>query len=238
MVRDDSHNEDGGINDAQKEGRGLISVVMADATGTATTTPISWKIQGDQGGEDITDTVRGPINNGGLYGERAGWYLPGYPDANWPAASVPASSATAGTTWHRTQFGLHIPSVGDASLGLTIGDPSVPRSAANYRALIFVNGWNMGQYIANVGPQHTFVLPNGVLNPHGENSALQATIDFGDGTTSGAAVTGTGPQRLVTATHLYRQPGDYRARVMIGDVYGGARLTQGAVTVSVARSRH
>ena len=60
-----------------------------------------------------------------------------------------------------------MPRPDDASLGLTIGDPATPRSAANYRALIFVNGWNMGQYIANVGPQHTFVVPNGVLNPHG-----------------------------------------------------------------------
>jgi beta-galactosidase GanA len=31
MVRNDGHNEDGGVNDAQKEGRGLISVTMSDA---------------------------------------------------------------------------------------------------------------------------------------------------------------------------------------------------------------
>ena len=42
-------------------------------------TAVTWKIQGNQGGEDIADPVRGPVNNGGLYGERAGWYLPGYP---------------------------------------------------------------------------------------------------------------------------------------------------------------
>src|SRR5262249_42070312 len=35
MVRDDSHNEDGGVNDAQKEGRGLINAAFADATGAA-----------------------------------------------------------------------------------------------------------------------------------------------------------------------------------------------------------
>ena len=27
------------------------------------------------------NTTRGIYNNGGLYGERAGWYLPGFPDA-------------------------------------------------------------------------------------------------------------------------------------------------------------
>ena len=55
--------------------RGLTS-----ATLTGASAPIAWKLQGNQGGEDITDTVRGSENNGGLYGERAGWYLAGYPD--------------------------------------------------------------------------------------------------------------------------------------------------------------
>ena len=32
-----------------------------------------------------------------------------------------------------------------------------------YRVQIFLTGWNMGQYINDVGPQHTFVLPNGIL---------------------------------------------------------------------------
>ena len=81
MVRDDSHNEDGGVNDAQKEGRGIISVAYTDDAGAAATVAASWKIQGNQGGEDIVDTDAGPVNNGGLFGERAGWYLPGYPDA-------------------------------------------------------------------------------------------------------------------------------------------------------------
>jgi hypothetical protein len=46
--------------------------------------------------------------------------------------------------------------------------------------LIFLNGWNMGQYIADVGPQHTFVLPTGILDPHGRNTlALAVTSDGG-----------------------------------------------------------
>ncbi|MBV9838158.1 MAG: beta galactosidase jelly roll domain-containing protein, partial [Solirubrobacterales bacterium] len=182
MVRDDSHNEDGGINDAQKEGRGLISVAFADAGAGAVNVHPGWKIQGNEGGEEITDAVRGAVNNGGLYGERAGWYLPGYPDHAWSSASLPAASAAPGTTWYRTSFRLDVPAVDDASLGLTIGNPSTPRFAADYRALIFVNGWNMGQYIANVGPQHTFVVPNGVLNPGGENTlAIAVTSNGGVG---------------------------------------------------------
>jgi hypothetical protein len=218
MVRDDSHNEDGGINDAQKEGRGLISLAMADGSATPVAAPVSWKIQGDQGGEDITDPVRGPINNGGLYGERAGWYLPGYLDRGWTSATVPASGASAGTTWYRTTFRLRIPPADDASLGLTIGDPSVARSSGDYRALIFVNGWNMGQYIANVGPQHTFVVPNGVLDPDGQNTlAIAVTSDGGSGNgLERVALTNLGTVRGGVPLTLDNSPG-----------YAAPRLTPG-----------
>jgi beta-galactosidase GanA len=180
MVRDDSHNEDGGVNDAQKEGRGLISASYADASGTAITPAVTWKIQGNLGGENITDTARGVMNNGGLYGERNGWYLPGFPDSSWVTHPVPDTTAAAGTQWYRTSFTLAVPAADDASIGLTIGNPATLRSGGNYRVLIFVNGWNMGQYIGNVGPQHTFVLPNGILNPRGSNTlALAVTSDGG-----------------------------------------------------------
>jgi hypothetical protein len=204
LVRDDSHNEDGGVNDAHKEGRGLISVAT-----TPVDAGISWRIQGNQGGEQITDPVRGALNNGGLYGERSGWSLPNYPDANWAGATLPASTATAGTAWYRSTFTLNVPRSDDASLGLTIGDPSTPRSAANYRALIFVNGWNMGQYIANVGPQHTFVVPNGVLNPHGRNTvAIAVTSDGGTGNgLEPVALTNLGTVRGGVPVALDNSPG-------------------------------
>jgi len=182
MVRNDGHNEDGGVNDAQKEGRGLISMTMAGATGAAVKPSITWKLQGNLGGEQLADPVRGIENDGGLYGELHGWYLPGYPDRGWSTATLPASTAISGTAWYRTSFRLNIPRQDDASLGLTIGDPSTPQGTGDYRALIFVNGWNMGQYIADVGPQHTFVIPNGVLNPDGNNTlAIAVTSDGGAG---------------------------------------------------------
>ncbi len=174
MVRNDSHNEDGGVNDAHKEGRGLIAASLPAAVS------MTWKIQG--GPEALTDPVRGPLNNGGLFGERNGWYLPGYPDRGWAVHPVPDPTAVAGTSWYRTTFQLHVPRGEDASIGLTIGDPAVPRSGGHYRVLIFLNGWNMGQYIADVGPQHTFVLPTGILNPDGRNTlALAVTSDGGPG---------------------------------------------------------
>jgi beta-galactosidase GanA len=168
MVRNNSHNEDGGVNDAHKEGRGLISGSL---------TGVRWRIQGATG-----DQLRGPLNNGGLDGERNGWYLPGHPSGQWTDAQVPATTADPGTTWYRTTFTLDVPRGHDASLGLTIGDPARPRTGGRYRALIFVNGWNMGQYAADIGPQHTFTVPTGVLDPHGRNTlAIAVTSDGGPG---------------------------------------------------------
>ncbi|WP_433730639.1 beta-galactosidase [Actinoplanes sp. CA-051413] len=176
MVRNNGHNQDGGVNDAHKEGRGLIAAT--------TTLPTTWRIQGNAGGETPADPVRGPLNAGGLYGERTGWHLPGFPDRGWADRAVPDTTATPGTSWYRTSFRLAVPHGHDASLGLTIGDPAVPRSGGHYRALIFLNGWNIGQYIADVGPQHTFVLPEGLLNPRGRNTlALAVTSDGGAGDT-------------------------------------------------------
>jgi hypothetical protein len=226
MVRNDGHNEDGGVNDAQKEGRGLIAVKMTDANQAAVTPQTSWRIQGDLGGEDLADAVRGPENDGGLYGERHGWYLPGYPDGDWSRTAVPASTAMSGTAWYRTTFSLSIPRSDDASLGLTIGDPSSARSAADYRALIFVNGWNMGQYIANVGPQHTFVIPNGVLNPDGQNTlALAVTSDGGPGNgLEKVALTNLGTVRGGVPVGMDRSPG-WNARTW------GAPATPGEVAM-------
>ncbi|RSM36340.1 beta-galactosidase [Amycolatopsis balhimycina DSM 5908] len=195
MVRDNGHNEDGGVNDAHKEGRGLISSSL---------TGVAWKIRGG-----VADPVRGPLNNGGLDGERAGWSLPGYPDARWAAGQVPAATAAPGTTWYRTNFTLNVPKGQDASLGLTIGDPATPRSGGRYRALLFVNGWNLGQYLADVGPQHTFALPNGVLNPNGRNTlALAVTSDGGPGNgLETVALTDLGTVRGGVPVRLVGSPG-------------------------------
>ena len=207
MVRNDGHNEDGGVNDAQKEGRGLIAATMAGAGGASVAAPIDWRVQGNLGGEDLADPVRGVMNAGGLYGERRGWHLPGYADGRWATATVPAGGVMPGTAWYRTSFSLHVPRADDASLGVTIGDPSTPRSDAHYRALIFVNGWNVGQYVADVGPQHTFVVPSGILDPRGRNTlAIAVTSDGGAGNgleavslTDLGTVRGGVPVRMVRA---------------------------------------
>jgi hypothetical protein len=163
LVRRMQHDEDGRALDTHKVARGLTA-----ATFTGASPDVTWRIQG----EAAPDPVRGPMNNGGLYGEREGWHLPGFPDHDWETVSFPRAERRQGVTWYRTTFRLSVPADLDASIGLTLEDD--PYRA--YRAQIFLNGWNMGQYINDVGPQHTFVLPNGILRTRGTNTLALAVL--------------------------------------------------------------
>ena len=73
----------------------------------------------------ITDRTRGPLNVGGLYGERNGWNLPGYPAPEWADVSVPNEDTRPGVAWYRTTFRLDVPDGTDASLGLTVADDAM-----------------------------------------------------------------------------------------------------------------
>ncbi len=180
MVRNDSHNWDLMADDAHREARGLIAASLTSKGGRRFAVPIRWRIQGNQGGEDIADRVRGPYNDGGLYGERAGWHLPGAPGQGWSRAQPDDAPPGPGTYWLRTQVKLDLPRGHDVQLGLAFGDTTRPRSGRENRALIFVNGWNVGQFIAHVGPQRVFVIPPGILDPHGDNTIALAVTTDGD----------------------------------------------------------
>lgn len=163
LVRRMQHDQDGKSDDTHKAARGLTAAVFKGAS-----PKVRWRIQG----EGRADPVRGPLNNGGLHGERSGWHLPGFEDGDWESVDFPRAERYQGVTWYRTTFRLAVPGDVDASVGLTLQDD--PYRA--YRAQIFLNGWNMGQYINNVGPQHTFALPNGVLRTRGENTLALAVL--------------------------------------------------------------
>jgi beta-galactosidase GanA len=178
MVRNGSHNWDLMADDAHREARGLIAASLAAPGGRRFAVPIRWRLQGNRGGEDSADRVRGPFNEGGLYGERAGWHLPGAAADGWTPAGPGDAPPGPGTYWLRTRFALDLPRGHDVQLGLAFGDTGRPRSDRDNRALVFVNGWNVGQFIAHVGPQRTFVIPPGLLDPHGVNTiALAVTTD-------------------------------------------------------------
>ncbi|MGW1808919.1 beta-galactosidase [Streptomyces sp. NPDC002078] len=167
------HEEDYNSTNGNKTARGLTSASLVGAP----LTPVTWRLQGVRGGEDLQDTVRGPLSTGGLYGERAGWSLPGYPDENWNRVSLPTTDTRPGVSWYRTDVNLDLPHGQDTSLGLTFtDDPS-----RKYRATIFVNGWQVGNYVNYLGPQSTFPVPNGILNPNGSNTIAIAVWNL-DGT--------------------------------------------------------
>lgn len=78
--------------------------------------------------------------------------------------------------WYRTTARLNLPKGADTAVGLRIDDDG--GKADKYRVQIFVNGWNTGQYVNNVGPQKEFVIPAGFLKPQGDNIiALAVTAE-------------------------------------------------------------
>jgi beta-galactosidase GanA len=175
LTQSSGHDEDGVYgpppSDAQKSPRGLMGAALQGAS-----TAITWRLQGNQGGEDLQDPVRGPMNATGLYGTNHGWDLPGYPDGDWQTVSLPDSwsgrGLPPGIGWYRTTFALHLPRNGyvpvDVQIGGAASGPGT--SGADYRAFIFVNGWLMGQYDNKLGPQHRFYVPAGILNEDGANT--------------------------------------------------------------------
>jgi aryl-phospho-beta-D-glucosidase BglC (GH1 family) len=142
--------------------QGIISAQLAGAAES-----VVWRIQGDAGGEHPADSVRGIFNASGLFGERNGWYLPGFNDTGWQTVALPDnwSARQAGGVavgWYRTHFTLNLPANTQIPLGLTL--PHV-----SDKAVIWLNGWLLGRYWEQEGPQHTFYLPEGILNPNGDN---------------------------------------------------------------------
>ncbi|WP_345619020.1 beta-galactosidase [Streptomyces ziwulingensis] len=170
-----------GPHDDRGTARGLTAVTFEGAAPKA-----EWRIRGAA----APDPVRGALNNGGLHGERAGWHLPGPDDdagdddggddgGGWEAVRLPRGDRRQGETWYRTGFRLGLDARVDATVGLVLADGDARRA---YRAQIFLNGWNVGQYVNDRdGAQHTFVLPNGILRPRGGNTLALAVLS--DGTT-------------------------------------------------------
>ncbi len=172
LVQSSSHDEDGVYgsppSDSQKNPRGLLGATLNGSAATVT-----WRLQGNRGGEQLQDPVRGPLNATGLYGTNHGWDLPGFPDGNWPHVSLPDPwtdrGLPEGIGWYRTTFRLDIPRQDFVPVAIHIdGPPHAP--SANSRAYLFLNGWLIGQYDNQLGPQHDFYVPAGLLNEQGENT--------------------------------------------------------------------
>ncbi|KAJ7589475.1 glycoside hydrolase family 35 protein [Mycena floridula] len=148
---------------AGKEPRGIrgYSIIGGGAVFT------SWKIQGNQGGAaNAPDTFRGYLNEGGLYGERVGAHLPEFSDSTWTSVTS-LSIAQAGVNFFRTSFNLSIPQGVDVPVRLSFTPSAI---TSNFRVQVYLNGWQIGKYINNIGPQTVFVLPAGILTRNRPNT--------------------------------------------------------------------
>ncbi|KAK0629349.1 beta-galactosidase [Bombardia bombarda] len=147
----------------------------------------SWKIAGTAGSATgkIVDPLRGVLNEGGLYAERVGMHLPGYPDSKWPVLSPAAGGKTttlsvpgAGIRVFRTTVPLKVPSDIDVSIVFKLtapgyasyGEPSNKGYSNRLRALLFVNGYQYGRFNPYIGNQVRFPVPPGVLDYDGKNT--------------------------------------------------------------------
>lgn len=103
------------------------------------------------------DKVRGVLNEGGLFGEREGWHLPGFDTSSWPTRNITDGlpNDAAGVGFFITTFKLDIPSSLDAAISFLF-DSGSTETVQPYRALLFVNGWMMGKRVGNLGSVYLF----------------------------------------------------------------------------------
>jgi beta-galactosidase GanA len=199
LVENLGHNDDWTAEEIrQRQPRGLTG---ARIDGNAPP-GITWRLQGARGGERLVDRARGPLNNGGLFGERSGWHLPDLAQRGWTRiGSIAHAPLSPGVTWYRNEFSLALPRDQDVSVGLQFAGAG----ATGYRALVFLNGWQIGHVIDLPGFQRSFVLPTGILRPHGDNTLAIAIV------APGPVAMGPGDVQLVVL-------GNQRGGVTVEDV--------------------
>ncbi|KAL9031706.1 MAG: hypothetical protein Q9196_000302 [Gyalolechia fulgens] len=154
--------------DQMKQPRGILDYVLFGRPQSA----VEWKITGNLGGEDYRDGARGPLNEGGLYAERLGFHLPRPPTtgSGWGRGKPMNGSSTAGVNFYTTSFELDLPTGYDIPLSFVFTN-STPNDmgVSSFRSQLYVNGYQFGKYVSNIGPQTSFPVPEGILNYHGTN---------------------------------------------------------------------
>ncbi|GAB7350686.1 hypothetical protein MBLNU459_g1248t1 [Dothideomycetes sp. NU459] len=152
-----------------KDPRGILDYTLAGRNASA----ISWKVTGNLGGESYRDRTRGPLNEGGLYAERQGFHLPGAPTSSWANSSLGpmAGVGAPGVAFYSTTFDLAIPAGYDIPIAVSFANVTTASGslASAYRCQIYVNGYQFGKYVHNIGPQNAFPVPQGIWNYDGSN---------------------------------------------------------------------
>ncbi|PIL34820.1 hypothetical protein GSI_02607 [Ganoderma sinense ZZ0214-1] len=156
VVQDNMGNDE---DSNEKSARGIAGFSLAGGTFA------TWKVQGKVGGyTDFPDKVRGVMNEGGLFGEREGWHLPGFDTSGWASRDLSEGlpSGSAGVGFFVTTFDLAFPKNTDVLVSFQFE----AENTQPYRALLF--------RVANVGPQTRFPVPPGILDYNGKNTVAVA----------------------------------------------------------------
>lgn len=122
---------------------------------------ITWKLTGNLGGEQYFDKARGPLNEGGLYAERQGFTQPYPPNHNWASGNPETGISKAGVAFYQASFSLDLPRGYDIPLTFNFGNTTIDGAVAEYRAQLWVNGYQFGKYVNGIGPQSSFPVPQG-----------------------------------------------------------------------------
>lgn len=175
-----------------KEPRGVLDYSLS---GHDSQSDITWKLTGNAGGENYLDLSRGPRNEGALFAERQGYHLPGAPlDGAQTLSPITHGVEGVGVGFYAHTFELKVPQGYDIPMSFVFKNASLAQNgtqAPAYRAQLFVNGWQFGEYgetnffaascmplqrtftnpiiVNNIGPQTSYPVPEGILNYDGEN---------------------------------------------------------------------
>ncbi|KAI1091381.1 glycoside hydrolase family 35 protein [Rostrohypoxylon terebratum] len=185
--------------DAIKAPMGIINFDLAGHTQS----DVKWKLTGNLGGESYLDLARGPRNEGAMFAERQGYHQPSPPSQDWEISNpIIDGIKSAGIGFFTTTFDLNIPIGYDVPLSFVFANASTT-SSSNYRCQLFVNGWQFGKYVANLGPQTTFPVPEGILNHNGTNTVALTLWSLDEG---GAKLDGFSLEPEMPLWSGYRKP--------------------------------
>ena len=148
--------------------RGILGASLVNPSKNFT----SWRITGNAGGNRNIDPIRGPMNEGGLYAERLGWHLPGFPTTSWNSSSPVVGISKAGVQFYTTTFRLPV----STSLDVPIGIELLASTGTKARVQVWVNGYLMGKYVPHIGPQTRFPVQPGVLDTSGGRNTIAISI--------------------------------------------------------------
>ncbi|WP_157085794.1 beta-galactosidase [Devriesea agamarum] len=196
LVHNLGQNLDWSDDGLSRQNRGLFDAELP------ATEAVMWRLQGAIDRDTPWDTARTIYNVGGLGGERHGWYLPELPadpashaaaadSAGVPAGWSSTSSLVAdrpGVCWYRASVTLDVPTDQDTAWQLVIDSSRFEEGRHDpCQIVLFVNGWNVGVFIGDIGPQNAFTVPLGLLNQRGANTVV-AVIS--------AKAAGAGPEAI------------------------------------------